>query len=278
MKTGIRWIFFTITAFSLAMLWSYSDTEAGKAKGQKLALSSKMYKELISRDLKVIEKSLGTKKLAEVDRARVSAAMIVAYTMNLGDKVGNPEGVRAAALKLSAALTDNNQAEARKLIKAIAGLKGIESAKEEKINFKSLILDDDHLMLAFEMKEKGGDPLHPDLQVSKRLQGSQEGIENFINYLARRPLRDTYMKKAAKEIVPLGYWISVSGDVTLHLKPRVKKGKDDADVWSKTAIQMRDAGVDLAEAAAKMDADALNKAAANLQASCLACHRIYRVE
>ncbi len=265
------------------LIWTLSvSTEAGgdkKADPWRPMLPAKIYKELVKRDLQMIEKALGSDDFAVIDRGKVSAAMIVAHTKSLKEKVGHPEGVRAAAKNLAEILENKSKAaEARKLIKAIASYEGITPPKEQDINFKSLFLDDDYLMLAFEFKDKGGDGIHPDLQVSKRLQGSQNSIENLINYLTRRALSESRLKKAAEELELLAYWTAVSGSVTYEFKPKRKIKDRDPAVWVKTSLDMIDSAHDMALAANKRDADAIQKAAIRLETSCIECHRLFRIE
>jgi hypothetical protein len=280
MNTALRIGVFA-SALAIACMLAVSSDAEGEKKAEiwKTFLPGDIYKELVKRDLAVIEKALGSADFKVADRAKVSAAMIVGHTMSLKDKVGNPEGVRAAAVQLQGLIdSKDKKAEAKKLIASILTFEGVAPARDEVLNFKELILDDDHLMLAFEMKDKGGDGIDPALQISKRLEGSQNGSENLFNFLARKAPKADDLGKAARELELLSYWTAVAGEVTLELKPKKKAEGDNGQVWEKTSIQMRDAAVELALAANRKDGEGVSQAALRLQDSCLACHRLYRIE
>src|SRR5262245_23716921 len=110
MNTAIR---IGLGGAALVIVWMLSvSTDAGGAKKSetwKTFLSADAYKELVKRDLDVIDKALGTDDLKAVDRARVSAAMIVGHTLSLKDKVGNPEGVREAAKQLAGLVDEKDK-------------------------------------------------------------------------------------------------------------------------------------------------------------------------
>src|SRR5207302_909100 len=95
------------------------------------------------------------------------------------------------------------------------------------------------------------------------------GIEDKIEFLAKKKPSDAVVKKEAAELALLGYRAAVVGELTDRY-PVTKEPK----VWHDTARAMRDAGIALAEAARAKDATGVQEASKRLSNSCTECHRV----
>jgi hypothetical protein len=209
----------------------------------------------------------------------VAALLIAGYTLSAKDGTKEDlEGVRAAALRLAQILYEKDTSdEAKKLVAAITTLKGDPAAKHQGLNFKKYVAEDYDLMVMYMTKEKGGDGLHPDIQVSPKLKGTQEYLENLYAYLSgKKLLNEKNFKDAGKELELAGYRTAVSAEVIHAYVPKKKTEKRDPDLWVKTAIAMREGALEFAAAAKKKDAEALQKAANNVLTSCVQCHKMFQ--
>ncbi len=245
----------------------------------KAFLPADVYKELVKRELKTIQESIGSTERKVTRKGKVAAVMIAGYTKSLAPKakVGDVLGVREAALRLAMLIGEEGKAdEAKQLVKAIADFQGVSKAKNEGFRLRSYFLDDMDLMRPYMERTKGGDGLHPDLQVSARLKGTQEFVENLFSYIGRRPLRERYLDKVQKEMTLLGYRTAVSAELIETFAPTKKRRDRDPAVWHSSSQEMREGGIALAKGASKKDADAMNKAANKILKSCVDCHKMFQ--
>src|SRR5262249_32276776 len=122
---------------------------------------------------------------------------------------------------------------------------------------------------------KGGDGLPPALQLTIRLKGTQNGMEEEIRYLASKKLQGPVLAKAADELALFAYRTAVLREVVHgHTVKKPTKGRQ-ADWWE-FASGMRDASVSLAEAAKKKDVDGVFNASTRLNSTCNQCHSTFR--
>jgi hypothetical protein len=127
------------------------------------------------------------------------------------------------------------------------------------------------LMEFFKTKNKGGEGIHPALQSNIRLKGALNGIEEKLRALSMKKLTDANMTKEADELTLLGYRMAVVGELTYFYTPKQK-----AKEWQDLSLDMRNAGLALAEAAKKKDAEAVLKTSNALNSSCTQCHSGFR--
>jgi hypothetical protein len=259
----------------------FSDSGENKSgpRGEwKKFLSANDYKELVRREIKEVEAVLGKDDFETAQRGKVSALMIAAYTLSAKDvDPKSLEKVRSAALKLAAVIGEQGKTdEARKLAHSIASLEGDSSGKAPPPEFSNYVNSKLALMVMYMPKEKGGSGLHPGLQLTSRLQGSQEFIENLFSYLAKRPLKKEQLDKAAQELQLVSYRTAVSGELISAYVPEKKTKKRDPEVWRKTSAAMIESSLDLAQAAEKRNAKGIQTASSRLIDSCVACHKMFQ--
>lgn len=271
----------TIILLSAALAIGFvgPSTQAGGEKSMwKKFLPKNVFKELVSREVGIVKKHIGTKDFETARRARVAALMIAGYTLSAKDgDAKNLKAIRNTALRLAEVLGEEGKAdEARKLADALASFKGVPAVKGQSQNFKMYVNNDYYLMVPYMPKKKGGDGLHKGLQFSSRLRGSQEYIENLFSYLGKRPLRDRFLDKAAKEIELAGYRTAVSGELIAAYQPTRKSKKRDPAVWKVASKEMIDNALRLAHAAEKKDAVGVQKAADGVLQSCVRCHKVFQ--
>jgi len=133
------------------------------------------------------------------------------------------------------------------------------------------------LMEHYKTKGKGGEGVHPSLQSNIKLKGTQNGIEEKIRTLVLKKQTPAVLEKEADELALLASRAAAVGEVLYELAPTKKVGKKDPAEWKQNSLAMRDAGIDLAEAARKKDAEAVFRAGNKLNSSCSQCHSTFRL-
>jgi Cytochrome C' len=260
----------TLVTFSLlSILWIMGSP--GRAGEKKASLPADVYKELVAREVKTLEENLkGSPSEDQLARAKLAAVMIA--WMAVDAQGGGQAAVEHAAIKTAKLLADKGKiGEARQLAASLTAIKG-SVAVLEPIPTVALVGEDVmDTMNHLRMKKKGGDGMHPDLQTSGPLK-SLNGLEEKFRSLAKKKLTDANVKKSAKELVLLGYRTAVLAEVVDEYAPKQKK----AQQWHELSMQMRDASIELAQAAKKKDAAAIFKAGEKLDSSCTQCHSAFR--
>ncbi len=242
-------------------------------------LPADVYQELVSRAAKSIQENLaGKPDDHQLKKGQLEAVLLAAYTLSTkADDAGQAVALRHTALQLAAALTDQAKlAEAKKLAAALGQAKADPALKvtgPADLVKNAEMLD---LMNMLRPKAKKGDGLHPALQINARLKGTQNGVEELIRALAAKKVAEPVLEKASAELALVGYRLAVLGALTHDYGPEKKEGNSDPVVWKKLSGDMRDAGVALALAAKKKDADAVHKAGTALNTSCTKCHDIFK--
>ncbi|MCC6417966.1 MAG: cytochrome c [Gemmataceae bacterium] len=239
------------------------------------------YKELVQRAARNIEEALAGKPDEEaVKRAQFNALMIAGYTLSTRDPEAGPQAALREAARAVAKLVSQKGKEeaARKAAAALLTQKAGAGGKADLGNAKDYLPERADLMEHFKTKSKGGEGLSPALQSNLRLKGALNGIEEKLRALSMKRLTDAGVAKEAEELALFGYRAAVVGELTYLYAPETKTGKTgDPKEWRDLSLQMRDAGIALAEAAKKKDADAIFKASNNLNSSCGQCHSAFRL-
>lgn len=210
---------------------------------------------------------------------RIGAAFVMLVVLGASLQAGGsawkkylPEGVGAellarAAREKQAASADRAKAEA-------ALMAGYQQALGKTPDAKPSV-ELAPLMDLFRNKDKGGEGLHTDLHLTKKL-ANLNGSEELIGALASKKQTDANLDKAAKELELLAYRIAVIGSLTHDLAPTMKVKNGDPAQWRQISLAMRDASVLLAESAKKKDGDAILAHANQLQETCINCHKAFR--
>jgi hypothetical protein len=241
-------------------------------------LPKEVYQELAKREAELIREQLGgMPKEQAVSRAKFGAVLIAALTMSAKDGAPAEElrGTRETALSLASALNKKDQAAAKQLAAQLPNAKGDPGAKSNTINWGTY-LKLGELMDHFDVKSKGGDGIHPDLQTNIRFKGALNGVEAKIGELAKKELSAANLKKEAKELELLGYQSAVVGSLAYYYAPSAKQGKKDPQQWRSLSLAMRDQSVSLAVAAQKGDPALVLKASSDLSSTCTQCHSVFK--
>jgi len=272
-----RWLVACVAVCGgVGLLLDRGDAGGDKAPWKPI-VPKEAYQELAQREADIIRELLKGKPDEEaVSRAKFGAVLIAALTMSVKDPLPADQlrGTRETALALAAALDKKDQLDAaRKLAAALP--KGEAQAKADTGNWGGY-LKKNELMDHMRVKSKGGDGMHPDLQSNIRLKGALNGIEEKIRALSMKEMTAAGAKKEAKELELLGYRTAVVGSLTYYYAPTMKKGEQNPDDWRNWSVQMRDAGVALAQAAKKENPADIYKTSNNLNSACSQCHTIFR--
>jgi hypothetical protein len=256
-----------ILALALAFL-AGPATGGGEKERWKKSISGDAFKQLVEDEAKIIQEKLKSKDEDDIKRAEFGAMMVAGYALSRdkADKNSNAVGGQAAAL-LKAIRTKGKIAEARKLADGLT--KATDGKAPDKIDTGNL--DVAEIMNPLKTKAKGGDGIHPDLQVNIRLKGTQNGIEEKIRNLAQKPMTDTNMTKTAKELALFAYRLAVLGEIVHEYAP--KKGKNQ---WEGLSLEMRNTALELASAATKKNKESVFLASSKLNAACNNCHTEFR--
>lgn len=281
MRMPLRWL--VVCGALLGALGTLSDlgSAGGKESPWKPFLPAKDYRTLVERAAANIEESLTGKVEEEgIKRAQFNAVMIAAYTLSTKDG-GTPQElatVREAALKIAHMVTEKKKLEdAKKLAKALLTLKADPNAKLEPPDVGKYVEDRADIMEHYKVKSKGGDGIHTDLQSNIRLKGALNGIEEKLRDLATKPKTQLVVDKESNELGLLAYRAAVHAGLIHYYAPAKKIGDRDPNEWREISIQMREAGIQLADAARKKDPEAVFKAGSRLHSSCSQCHSRFRM-
>lgn len=239
-------------------------------------LPADAYKELVARAVKNIEEALADRGSKAVPRAQFNAAMIACYTLSAKDvDAEHLAAARAAAAKVAALVKEKGKFdEAAKLAASIPAIKG-PAGKVTAADIKDFVAARIDIMVHFEPKAKGGEGIHPSLMSNIKLKGALNGIEEKIRALSNKPIAN--VEKEAAELELLGYRSAASAELIYLFAPPKKTKKGTPEQWRQLSVEMRDAGVALAEAAKKKDVQGIFKAGGKLNAACNSCHSDFRL-
>ncbi len=101
-----------------------------------------------------------------------------------------------------------------------------------------------------------------------------DGMEAKVVNLSKRPLTQPQLAKESKELVRLAY---VNAAIAQVSESRTDAdGSKDPKAWQKWSVDMRQAALELADAAQAMDPVRVKAAAKKLNTSCTECHDKFR--
>jgi len=266
-----------VLALLAGLLVSSGTRGQGKAGIWKPFLPDDAYKELVERAHKDLNASLNAKPFDEDEAVKAQYAAVLVAAYNLSSPKGNKD-VAATALKLAEVLKNPKKlAEAKSLAADLtAGKAGAGAANLLGQPMTNFVEDKAAIMAFFKTKEKGGEGLPETLQINIRLKNKFNGIEELIGELDKKKLTPANLAKGKEELILMAYKTAVVGVITHDYAPaRPFKGKAPK-LWLDYSEQMRDAGIELADAVRKGDPEAVQRAAKRLNASCLQCHGNFR--
>jgi hypothetical protein len=251
--------------FTAVVILAWQPLHGGDEKGSpwKPFLSEADYAELTRRSMERIAKLAASDDKKATDKIHVEAAVLAGYTFS---HANGSLALRDAAVRVALKKGDVE------LAKTFAQLAADKKGKGEIRHVKSLLPETSVLMTPFRSEAKGGEGIHPDLQYQPKLK-NQNGIEALLNALGQKKLTDENAAKVSKELSLLGRRIAVYGSLTHEAYAPDAK---DAKQWRELSVAMRDAGVELAEAASKKDSDGILTATRKLETSCIDCHSAFR--
>ena len=258
---------------SVSMLAALSTIGQGgdkKPAAWKPFLPESVYSELSKRSLERIGQ-LAKNEKAPLTELRAEALILAGTTMST--KAQAAEGMRFDAKNLAeAAGAKNMMPSARELAAALAKGKPVMVRPSDK-KWPALIGNIKDVMMVFASKAKGGEGIPAELQYNPKLK-NQNGGEALINALSDKKPSNASVAKMAKELELFAYRTAVIGALTLERGPADKGA--DRKAWDEQAVIMRDAAIELAEAAKKKDGAAIKEACGKLENSCVECHGSYK--
>jgi hypothetical protein len=202
--------------------------------------------------------------------------MIAGFSVSAESNAASAGAVEQAALQLAKMLGGKGDLPgARKLAASLTSVTANPAPKAQAFDPKTIVPKIEDVMDHLRTQKKGGDSIAASLQTNALLKGTQNGIEEKLRSLAKKKLAAGVLAKCADDMVLFGYRLAVLGSVTHDYAPP-KAGKKDPAVWRDLSIQMRDAAVELAQASAKKDDNAVFKASGRLSSACTQCHSIFR--
>jgi hypothetical protein len=257
-----------MTAITLFAVASASGSAGGEPPaGWKPFLAPDDFQELTKRSLERLHALAKESKSSAALRAE--ALILAGYTISTKDAPAWAN-LRQKALKVATLAANKDTAdEARKLAADLSAAKGGPKSGGKPIDWPTAIGDIGDLMTPLANKAKGGDGIAADLQYTAKLK-SQNGIEALLVALANKKISATSAGKLSKELELVSYRVATIGALTRRRGPH--KNKDDAKLWEEQSALMRDAAVELAEAAEKKEVAAIYTASRRLVGTCVTCH------
>jgi hypothetical protein len=269
--------FFSILVASVFLVLLLCRAEAGGEKDPwQPILPKEIHDELAKREAEIIREQLSVApKDQSIGRAKFGAMFIAALAM-ASDNLRQLQSTVETALALADALNNKDQAAAKRLAAMLPYVPHTAPGRKfPAINWGGY-LKLPELMDHLDVKSKGGDGIHPDLQTNIRFKGALNGEEAKIGELAKKELSAANLKKEAKELELLGYRCAVVGSLAYYFAPPAKQGKKDPQEWRKLSLAMRDQSVSLAMAAQKADPALVLKASSDLSSTCTQCHSVFK--
>jgi hypothetical protein len=258
-------VFLVAPATVLALL-SAAGQAGNKPAMFKPLLPDSVYTELSKRSLDRIGK-LAKNDKAPLTELRAEALIFAGYTLSAKNRA------ELAPLRQTAALVAKDKGDtARKVAVELAAGAPDKAAAPVK-DWPAVIGDIKDVMMTFANQAKGGEGVSPELHYSPKVK-NQNGSEALINALAAKKLTDANVKKMSRELELLGYRVAVIGALTIERGPADKTA--DVKLWNEQAVIMRDAAIEVAEAAHKKDGPAILEACKKLENSCVDCHSNFK--
>jgi hypothetical protein len=262
----------TLTLLSLLALWApFGEAGGAKAPAWKQFLPAQPYEELTKRSLARLG-TLAKAEKGEIGDVRAEALILAGYAMST-KAPGMPRPGLVVGIADLGARKDGAEAARTLAIKVAMG-KDDEKTPEVK-DWRAAIGDVKDIMYPFATQAKKGEGIAPELRYNDKMK-KQNGIEALINALAAKKMTAANLGKMSKELELLGYRVATIGALTLQRGPAEKKKGIEDRIWDEQAIVMRDAAVELAEAARKKDGPAVLEASKRLENSCVECHMNFK--
>ena len=196
---------------------------------------------------------------------------VITQSSKEGADSGQLAAARAAGLQLSEAVEKGQVDAAKAQAAALASLKanGKGAAPVADLDEKTDLAGTMNLL---KLRSRGGlgFGLKPPTGAT-----TTDGIEAKVMALAKRPLPAADLKKQADDLARSAYIMAAVSEVSDAHTPKKMPGKDPKD-WTAWTKDMRDASLQLADAARKNDPAAVKAAASKLNASCNNCHGTFR--
>ena len=261
-----------LAPMALLMLPEMAKAQAGaKTPPWKAYLAPDDFQEVAKRSLDRVR--VLTRDPRAMGSLRAEAVILAGYTMGVTDAAAFA-GFRQKALKLAQLAGDpKNDEEARKAARELLTLKLNVKPVGPPIEWTAAIGEVADLMNPLAAKAKRGDGIATELQYLAKLK-TENGIEALLNALAAKKLTATNAKKMSRELELVSFRIATVAALTRRRGPH--KHKEDAPIWEQQSVQMRDASVEMADAAEKKDPVAILTASQRLVATCKACHTAFK--
>jgi cytochrome c556 len=263
-------------ALTLAVLCLPSSGAPGGGKETvwKEFLSDKDAQELTKRSLEEIKEALSGKPDEDaIKKARFHLLSVAAYARSTkGGDAAKRGATYQHALQVATLLGQKGKLkEAMMLLGKGAGGKGGFDGDLKTGGDAPIIMEH------YKTKGKGGEGIHPALQSNIKLKGTQNGIEEKIRTLILKRMQQPVLDKEAEELALMAYRIAAVAELAHEYAPAKKTAKKDPDEWRVYSVTMRDAAIELGEAAHKKDVEAVFKASNRLNSSCSQCHGVFRL-
>lgn len=249
---------------------------AGQAGGNKAAvwkpfLPASVYTKLSKRSLERLGR-LAKDDKAPLTELRAEALILAGAAMSTNKNAAVTANLYEAELLADLAGNKDKAKAARDMAAELArGIPPVLGRNPKKL--PEAIGDIKDVMMVFANQAKGGEGIPAELHYSAKVK-NQNGSEALINALAAKKLSDANVKKMSKELELLAYRVAVIGALTLERGPADKTA--DVKLWNDQAVIMRDAAIELAEAAQKKDGPAIMEACKRLENSCVDCHSNFK--
>jgi hypothetical protein len=194
--------------------------------------------------------------------ARGLALLIAAWAQSTaaeGEEARRHAAVRDAALRLERALNEGDAAAARKLLEELPSSRGDAQTKTVPVPLSDA--------------EGRPEVIRVSMFLTRPRDRGGLGLEGTLNGLARSGnTRGTKPEETAR----IGYLVAALAQMNQSAAPLKKEGDKDPADWRRFTDEMREAGLELARAAAANDSAGVRTAAARTNGSCLNCHRVFR--
>jgi cytochrome c556 len=103
-----------------------------------------------------------------------------------------------------------------------------------------------------------------------------DGIELKLLAIGRDPLNTGQLAKEGEALTKMGYHIAAVAEVAALKPPKVNQGKANPKAWAGWIKDMKAEALAFAKAAKAKNLAAVNAGAKKLNATCAACHAVFR--
>jgi hypothetical protein len=286
MRTHVR-ILGVVAALALG-LWLTAGprgTAAQKQNGWAPVLEEGEAKALIKRASDRIQEELSKTpkdkkdKRKQMKNIQVRAVLIAVYATST--KPGRDKKLltayAVAGLKLGKAAGGGVNADpkqVKQLANDLVNAKPGANGNLGNINWQNELDDVDDVMHPLDKLSKGGDGLPKSLQTNARLRGNLNGIEDKIKDLGRKAPKNAAAEAA--DIHLMAKEVAAIANLSYVFAPEKDEGKKKVRDWKDWSVENQKAALDLAAAARKKNAAAIQNMAAKLNSVCNKCHGVFK--